>query len=115
MCSRKKISALQTKRISKCVWELTTETFDTNNADFVKPFSVFEMKVTQYQNNYFLSGAIITSSHVCIEKYSSFCQTLIITSVSFGMRLVHFNIQKHGINGYLRKGQQILCFGPAVN
>ena len=30
------------------------------------------------------------------------------------MKLVCFNIQKHGINGYLRKERQILPFGPAV-
>ena len=30
------------------------------------------------------------------------------------MKLVYSNIQKHGINGYLRKGRQILCFRPAV-
>ena len=30
------------------------------------------------------------------------------------MKLVYFNIQKHGIDDYLRKGRQILRFGPAV-
>ena len=30
------------------------------------------------------------------------------------MKLVYSNYPKHGINGYLRKGRQILCFGPAV-
>ena len=30
------------------------------------------------------------------------------------MKLFYSNIQKHGINGYLRKGRQNLCFGPAV-
>ena len=32
----------------------------------------------------------------------------------FWMKLVYSNTQKHGINGYLRKGRQILCFGKAV-
>ena len=30
------------------------------------------------------------------------------------MKLVYSNIQKHGINCYLRKGREILCFGPAI-
>ena len=30
------------------------------------------------------------------------------------MKLVYSNTQKHGINGTLRKGRQILCFGPVV-
>ena len=30
------------------------------------------------------------------------------------MKLVYFNIQKHGIDGYLRKGHQILRFGLVV-
>ena len=66
---------VQSKRFSKCEKELATETFDTNSAAFAKPFSVFEMKITQSQNYYFLSGAIVAVSCVCIEKYS-FYQTL---------------------------------------
>ena len=30
------------------------------------------------------------------------------------MKLVYSNYPKHGINGYLRKGRQILCFGLIV-
>ena len=30
------------------------------------------------------------------------------------MKLVYFNDPKHGINGYLRKGRQILCFRLAA-
>ena len=38
---------------SKREKELAMETFDTNSAAFAKPFSVFEMKITQSQNYYF--------------------------------------------------------------
>ena len=44
---------VQSKRFSKCEKELATETFDTDSAAFAKPFSVFEMKITQSQNYYF--------------------------------------------------------------
>ena len=75
--------------------------------------SLFEMKITQSKNIYFRVAPssrlapfalwnflVLSNSYCCLSK--------------FWMKLVYFNIQKHGIDDYLRKGRQILRFGPAV-
>ena len=106
----KNISAGQSKRFSKCVLELEKETFDSNNAAFVKPFLVFEMKITQSQNNYFSVAPSSCQATFALRNILCFIELLPLAQQV--LNDTYSNIEKHGINGYLGKGLQILCFVP---
>ena len=110
MCGRKKIYQLFKLEIFQLLTQITLLSRSR--------FSVFEMKITQSQNKLFSSGAIVASSLAVWPRLHGGIFFVLSNSYrclsKFWMKLVYFNIQKHGIDDYLRKGRQILRFGPAV-
>ena len=109
MCGRKKIYLLFKLEIFQLLTQITLLSRSR--------FSVFEMKITQSQNKLFSSGAIVASSLGVWPRLHGgifFVLSNYTCAIYRCLKLVHFNIQKRGIDDYLRKGRQILRFGPAV-